>query len=673
LKHISCNISGTSYNATADDTGAFKISNIPKGTYAVSFMSIATDFSLADTQLNSIVVQSDSNTFIGIVKMYLSSIGDPPTPIGLKAIYDSLSGTVALIWGSVPVPDFKNFIIFRENSNSSAGYLQIDSTRDTFFVDKINFADTVGYSVFYKVQCFDSSGGKSQQTAAITINANPPAGKTTVHLTVQDSAGLFDKIPLVATFSNKTTPVDTLIWTTSNGDSIHVINNTFGTDAIKISFADTGRHAIYFKTIDNLGRKSLDSTFVNIVQDRPVIKYLSPSQTVDFGGTVQCSLAVSHRFGACTLSVHLGNSLTDLIKSYTSMAIVYDTAFSTLNEPTWDSIVIKLTDSHGNVMDTGFSVTIRPHILPNEWEDLAQMNDHHRLHCSEVIDSALYVIGGCKAQWTGIQTDIWSPVKTVEAYDTVLKTWVTKDSMLTARRNFVTCVFNKKIYAIGGFGGFKGKEYVTTMEQFDPIANKWTVFDTMRIGGTPFTRKASASCIVGTKLYLFGGMTGDDSVCQSIYVYDFSSFSPQWSATNPMITPRHDFQAILLSGKVYLIGGIDASGNQLQSTEIFNPISQTCAPGPFMPVALSNFAAAVIDKNLYIIGGMNSESSGPFEAMYMYSLTSNSWLTKAPLIKPRHSMCASILNGNIYLSGGINTSDPTLGETSDKDFIKYYP
>jgi len=31
LKHISCNISGTSYNATADDTGAFKISNIPKG------------------------------------------------------------------------------------------------------------------------------------------------------------------------------------------------------------------------------------------------------------------------------------------------------------------------------------------------------------------------------------------------------------------------------------------------------------------------------------------------------------------------------------------------------------------------------------------------------------------------------------------------------------------
>ena len=469
-----------------------------------------------------------------------------------------------------------------------------------------------------------------------------------------------------------------MIWTNASGDTIQEKDSVYqfsGTDITKISWNNTGRKAVYLSTIDNLGRTSKDSVFVNVVQDKPVIKYLSPVQTIDFGGMVQCSLAVSHKFGTLTLNVHLGKIYSDFKRTFKNTgkdsAFVFDTSFSTQSENTWDSVKIKVTDSHGNSLDTGFSVTIRKHFLPDEWENLAPMNDHHRLHCSEVIDSTLYVIGGCKTQWTGAQTDIWSPVKTVEAYDTLQQTWTIKDSLITARRNFVTCVYNKNIYAIGGFGGFKGKEYVTTMEKYDPIANKWTVFDTMRIGTTQFTRKASASCIVGTKVFLFGGLTGDDSVCQSIYVYDFST--GKWSSTNPMITPRHDFQAVLFNAKIYLIGGTDASGNQLKSIEIFNPNSQTCAIGPSMPTALSNFAAAEIGKNLYVIGGMNSESSGPFETMYMYNLDSNSWLTKASLLKPRHSMCASVINGNIYLTGGINTSGPNLGETSDSDFIKYYP
>jgi len=673
LRHIIINIPGLSYNVYPDSNGTFKISNIPVDTYAVHFSYNGADFSLVDTQVKNIIVRSSLDSNIGLIKMHLSSTGDPPMPLGLTAIYDPLSGSIALSWGAVPVPDFRNFILWRENSNNSAGYVQIDSTRDTFFVDRINFTDTVGYSVFYKVQCFDSSGGKSQVTPAITINANPPSGKTVDSLKAPDSAGVLDKIAVIANFTNITSPVKTIIWTTSYGDSVHSINNKIGSDTLRISFTQAAKQTIYFKAIDNLGRTSEDSAFVTIVQDKPVIAYISPSQTIGFGGMVQCSLAISHRFGACTLSVHLGNSLKDFKRSYTALSIVYDTAFSTLQALTWDSVIIKVTDSHGNSINTGFAVTILQPIH-DQWEDMSFMNDHHSCHASEVINDTLYVISGFKAKKPYGET----PVATVEAYDTSHKSWVNKSPLQYPRYNFMSCVFNDKICV---FGGFNGNNYVPYMEQYDPQTNAWTVFDSMHVGKVSISRQASASCLAGSKLYVFGGTTisndsSSDSVCQNIYMYDFSKNS--WSeSARKMLSPRSDFRAIQVGGKIYLIGGDDANQQALSSIEVFDTLTQICSIGPItLPIALSDFGAAMIGQKLYIIGGLTSNGE-PANSTYMmdFSLIPNTWSNKAALSSSRFYMSASALDGNIYIAGGVTSFNDLLqfGTTVDQDFIKYYP
>jgi hypothetical protein len=36
-------------------------------------------------------------------------------------------------------------------------------------------------------------------------------------------------------------------------------------------------------------------------------------------------------------------------------------------------------------------------------------------------------------------------------------------------------------------------------------------------------------------------------------------------------------------------------------------------------------------------------------------------------------MSASVINGNIFVTGGIITQSPILGQKSDQDFIEYYP
>jgi Kelch motif len=669
LRHIYCNIPGMSYNANPDSTGIFKISNVPRGSYTVLFMYNGTDFSLADTQVKNIIVQSNSNTFIGIIKMYLSRVGDPPMPLGLTAVYDSLSGSVALSWGSVPVPDFRNFIILRENSNSPAGYFQIDSTRDTFFIDRINFSDTVGYSVYYKIQCFDSSGSPSQVTPAITINAKPPAGKTTVTISKIDSAGRLDFITETATYTNPSTPVKKLIWTKTNGDTIQVkdsVNKSSGTDFAKISWDTTGKQGVYFTTIDNLGRTSKDSTFVTIVQDKPRVTFLTKDTTVISGGLAQCSLAVSHRFGLCTLHVHLNGNLSTEIKH---VSLGLDTTFTVGQSQGRDSVRIKITDSHGNSIDTGFVIIILPLQISNSWEELAPLTYHQLYHAAEVIKDTLYAIGGMTAKPRP------QAVKTVEAYDNGNNKWIPKAPLSKERYNFMTGTFNNNIYAAGGFNSVG---YVTTMEKYD--GNAWTVVDSMYVGNTQLKRTESASCVAGNKFYIFGGLTGDirDSVCNSIYLYDFST--GKWSeAKGSMQNQRCDFQAVQIAGKIYLVGGVmwgtEINYQTLQTIEIFDTNSQTCSPGPSMPIALSSFAAASIGTKLYIMGGLNSQSDS-VNTLFSYDFGSifSGWLPLAPLSKPRYGMSARAINGNIYMSGGMAETDYlNLSRTEDQVLMKYNP
>jgi hypothetical protein len=674
LKHISCNISGTSYNATADDTGAFKISNIPKGTYAVSFMSTGTDFNVTDVQVQNIVVRPELDTNIGIIQMYLSGIGNPPMPLGFKYTYDTSAGQVILSWDTVPVPDFKNYLVIRQDSNFATGLLRKDSTftTRTSLIDTITFNDTLGYSISYSVQCFDISGHFSDPSQSIAVNVKPPVDKTIVNLTGPDSAGIFDRIAITATFTNITTPVKTITWTTVNGDSVHTINKNFGTDALITSFSDTGKHAIYFTAIDNLGRTSKDSAFVTIVRDKPVIKYLSPSQTIDFGGTVQCSLAVAHQFGACTLIVHLGKLYADVKLTYKNTGkdsiIIFDTAFSTVSEISWDSVKIKVTDNHGNSVDTGFAVTVRPHILPDEWVKLKPMNFHHFLHSSAVINNTLYVIGG---EMINPANHTPQSVSAVESFDTV-NGWVNQNPLLKPQDNLSTCIYNNNIYSFAGNNQNYG--YISLMERFDPQSKGgWTISDSMYIGKTPFFRKNCASCILKDNLYLFGGLSGDrgDTVCRDIYVYSFSSKT--WSKiSQPMLSSRCNFQAMLLGTKIYLIGGIDSTYNAVKTIEIFDPTSQRCSPGPNMPYALSSFASVAIDTKFYIIGGLNSQFE-PINSVYIYDINLQTWTSKHSLPEPRQSLSASVLNGNIFVTGGIVSQEPVLGQTSDQDVLEYYP
>jgi len=129
----------------------------------------------------------------------------------------------------------------------------------------------------------------------------------------------------------------------------------------------------------------------------------------------------------------------------------------------------------------------------------------------------------------------------------------------------------------------------------------------------------------------------------------------EWTAKAPMPTARGGLGVAVVNGKIYAIGGLN-NHTQLAVNEEYNPVTDTWATRASMPTARSGFAIAVYQNKIYCIGGTVGDSdnvvSGFTGVNEVYDPARNTWETKAPMPTPRADLCASVVDGKIYLIGG---------------------
>jgi N-acetylneuraminic acid mutarotase len=83
--------------------------------------------------------------------------------------------------------------------------------------------------------------------------------------------------------------------------------------------------------------------------------------------------------------------------------------------------------------------------------------------------------------------------------------------MPTVRILFFTSEVNGKIYAIGGYDGIKE---LSTVEEYDPMTDKW-----VRKADMPTSRIQFSGCAVNGKIYAIGG-SNDKSYFSIVEEYD---------------------------------------------------------------------------------------------------------------------------------------------------------
>jgi N-acetylneuraminic acid mutarotase len=151
-----------------------------------------------------------------------------------------------------------------------------------------------------------------------------------------------------------------------------------------------------------------------------------------------------------------------------------------------------------------------------------------------------------------------------------------------------------------------------------------------------------------------------------------SATDSAWSSKAPMQVARSGLGVAVVNGKIYAIGGADGSAAGFSSTnEEYDPATETWAFRSPMPTPRSDFGIVVYDNKIYCIGGYvkGSPPTGVAATSVeeVYDPATDSWTTKTPMPTARLNLRANVVNGKIYLIGGIPIPDTgrTLNEVYD--------
>ncbi len=264
-----------------------------------------------------------------------------------------------------------------------------------------------------------------------------------------------------------------------------------------------------------------------------------------------------------------------------------------------------------------------------------------------VVDGKIYGIGGFNGSFLG----------TNEMYDPATDTWVTKTPMPTPRCNFAIAVHQNKIFVIGGTIGPMVDTGVN--EVYDTITDTWETKSGMSV-----TRKGSCANVVNDKIYLIGGVqTGIPPfrVTGETRVYHISNDS--WTTNTPIPTPVSNYASAVSDNKVYIISGHLDSGTDCNLTQIYEPATDTWSYGTPLPVAIFGASAGATSgvlapKRFHLLY---------WDIQYVYDPENSTWTSGTPMLTARYGAGVAVVNDEIYVIGG---SD---GETYRNENEKYTP
>ncbi|KAM9068333.1 kelch-like protein 33 [Sarcophilus harrisii] len=175
-----------------------------------------------------------------------------------------------------------------------------------------------------------------------------------------------------------------------------------------------------------------------------------------------------------------------------------------------------------------------------------------------------------------------------------------------------------------------------------------------------------AASLTGSELYVCGGQHYYSHSDTLTSVLRWAPGQSNWEELAPMCQARSFFPLVAHDGHLYALGGRD-NGAALDSVEAYDPKLDAWRSAPPLPTPCFAHAASVLDGQVYVSGGCN-EFGQYLASLFNYNPTRKpSWVLLNPMKTPRASHVMVALGGRLYVAGG-------LGEAGDLlSFEAYEP
>lgn len=184
-----------------------------------------------------------------------------------------------------------------------------------------------------------------------------------------------------------------------------------------------------------------------------------------------------------------------------------------------------------------------------------------------------------------------------------------------------------------------------------PNQNSWTTVAPM-----PTARGGLGVAVVNGKLYAIGGFDGNQPLNVN---EEFTPAANVWTTEASMPTPRSEFAVAVYNGIIYCIGGTVGgvgSNEYVGNNEAYDPATNTWQTCASMPTPRADLSASVLNGKIYLVGGLMYSSKTPFYAeanvTEIYNPATNSWSTGASMPLSVYGYASAVINGDIHVVGG---------------------
>jgi N-acetylneuraminic acid mutarotase len=280
------------------------------------------------------------------------------------------------------------------------------------------------------------------------------------------------------------------------------------------------------------------------------------------------------------------------------------------------------------------------------------------------IGDEVYVYGG----HLGGAHHYWKEGQSNELLKLNLKNGTAWESVITGPRRTGTAMvaYGNKLYRIGGFEALNAEKDEGVLhsmadgQSFDPATGKWTALPDM-----PTPRSSFDAAVLDGTLYVVGGWNlqegNNGEFLSTMLTLDLNAKQPAWKS-HPVPFKRRALSVAAHDGKIYALGGMQESGGTTTDCHMYDPKTGKWADCP----ALHGQAMEAFGNSSFEIDGklLALTMSG---AVQQLADDGKSWLVVGQLEHPR--FFARLLPWGQHQAVIVGGADMSTGKTNEVEIL----
>lgn len=136
--------------------------------------------------------------------------------------------------------------------------------------------------------------------------------------------------------------------------------------------------------------------------------------------------------------------------------------------------------------------------------------------------------------------------------------------------------------------------------------------------------------------------------------YELPESSCEWNSLASSAIPRLESYPVLLGNKLYAVTGFTSGLRVSPQVEIYDFGSGKWSSGTAMPVAVTHMGVALVDSDIWVVGGFEGNHPGvATNAVQIYDTKTDQWREGPALPFPRASGSMVYANGKLHHFGGL--------------------